>query len=194
MKPTSLLRALLFAVACVAVSRPALARECEGVRLPNQVDVAGAHLALVGMGIREATALNVDVYVAGLYLESPTRNARQIIESQQKKRLVLSFVRDVDASDIAEAMTDGFRANAGGNLAALQARLRQMNGWLPSVTDGQRLVFTYVPGTGLEVQAGGRVKGVIEGEDFARTFFAIWFGPNPPNAGLKRGLLGGECG
>jgi hypothetical protein len=187
-------RGFLIIGLCLAVSRPLFARECEGVRLPNQVDVEGANLSLVGMGIREATALNVDVYVAGLYLESPTRDARQVIESQQKKRLVLSFVRDVDASDIAEAFCDGFRENAGGGLAALQARLRRLNSWLPAVTTGSRLVFTYVPGTGIQVQVGGRVKGVIEGDDFARVFFSIWFGANPPNAGLKRGLLGGECG
>jgi hypothetical protein len=40
----------------------------------------------------------------------------------------------------------------------------------------------------------GRPAGRIEGEDFARTFYAIWLGDHPPNAGLKQGLLGrGGC-
>jgi hypothetical protein len=34
----------------------------------------------------------------------------------------------------------------------------------------------------------------IEGADFARALFLIWLGKHPPNAGLKKGLLGGECG
>lgn len=189
-----MVRAVLVLILCMTVATPALARECEGVRMPNQVDVDGAHLSLVGMGVREATALNVNVYVAGLYLENPTRNASQVINSNQRKRLILSFVRDVDASDIREAMSEGFHNGPGGRAAPLQAGLRQLTGWLPSMTEGGRLVFTYVPGTGLQVQVGNRVKGVIAGEDFARVFFGIWFGANPPNSGLKTGLLGGECG
>jgi hypothetical protein len=40
----------------------------------------------------------------------------------------------------------------------------------------------------------GRNRGTIEGEDFARTFFSIFVGNRPPNAGLRRGLIGGGCG
>jgi len=185
-------RIFLTLVLAVSISRTADARECEGVTLPNQVQVEGTALRLVGLGVREATVLSVNVYVAGLYLEHPTRNAGQVINSAQKKQLILRFVRNVDASDIREAMSDGFENN--GNNAALRPRLNQLNQMLPAMRDGGRLVFTYVPGTGLQVMVGNRVKGTIEGEDFARTFFSIWFGPHPPNSGLKTGLLGGECG
>lgn len=185
--------ALTTALLIVSLASPARARECEGVTLPNQVQVEGTALRMVGMGVREATALSVNVYVAGLYLENPTRNAREVINSAQKKRLVLHFVRDVDASDIREAMSEGFNEN-GGNTPALRQRLAQLVALLPAMREGGRLVFTYIPGTGVQVQVGGSVKGTIAGEDFARVFYAIWFGPNPPNAGLKTGLLGGECG
>jgi len=186
--------AQLFLVLVLSVSlvQTASARECEGVTLPNSVQVEGTALRLVGMGVREATVLNVNVYVAGLYLENPTRNAQQVINSAQKKQLILRFVRDVDASDIREAMSEGFQHN--GNNAGMRPRVNQLNGMLPSMRDGGRLVFTYIPNTGLQVMVGNRVKGTIPGEDFARTFFSIWFGPNPPNSGLKTGLLGGECG
>lgn len=185
--------ALTTALLIVSLASPARARECEGVTLPNQVQVEGTALRMVGMGVREATALSVNVYVAGLYLENPTRNAREVINSAQKKRLVLHFVRDVDASDIREAMSEGFNEN-GGNTPALRQRLAQLVALLPAMREGGRLVFTYIPGTGVQVQVGGSVKGTIAGEDFARVFYSIWFGPNPPNAGLKTGLLGGECG
>lgn len=180
----------LVLVLAVSMTRTADARECEGITLPNSVTVEGTTLRMVGMGVREATALQVNVYVAGLYLENPTRNAQQVIESAQKKRLILHFVRDVDASDIREAFTDGFGRNAG----PMRDRLNQLTRMIPAMREGGRLVFTYVPGTGVQVQVGARVKGTIAGEDFARVFFGIWFGPNPPNSGLKTGLLGGECG
>jgi hypothetical protein len=45
-----------------------------------------------------------------------------------------------------------------------------------------------------QVDVNGAVKGTIKGDDFAKAFFAVWLGPNPPNPGLKTGLLGGACG
>ncbi len=59
---------------------------------------------------------------------------------------------------------------------------------------GQRLRFAYEPGAGIHVAVNGAVKGTIAGDDFARALFSIWLGSRPPNAELKAGLLGGECG
>jgi hypothetical protein len=57
---------------------------------------------------------------------------------------------------------------------------------------GQKMVFTFNPGSGLQVAEGGVVKGTIKGDDFARAFLSIWLG-DPPNTDLKSGLLGGAC-
>jgi hypothetical protein len=59
---------------------------------------------------------------------------------------------------------------------------------------GQRLIFTRVPGAGIEVSVNGAVKGTIAGDDFSRALMAVWLGDSPPNPELKSGLLGGECG
>jgi len=58
---------------------------------------------------------------------------------------------------------------------------------------GQRLTFTHKPGAGIQVNVNGTVKGTIKGDDFARAFLSIWLGANPPNPGIKSGLLGGAC-
>jgi hypothetical protein len=55
---------------------------------------------------------------------------------------------------------------------------------------GHRIGFTYLPGQGVQVRAGGTIKGTIPGDDFARALFEIWLGAHPPNAGLKAGMLG----
>ena len=170
------------------------ARECEGVRMPNAVTVEGTRLVLNGMGVREATVFNVDVYVAGLYLENRNRSAQAILDSTGPRRLVMRFVRDVERDELVDAVNAGFRHAAGSGFGALQGRLRQLGRFIPSVSEGTLLTFTYTPGTGMQVKVGRRVRGVIEGEDFARAFFGIWLGSRPPNAGLKRGLLGGACG
>ncbi len=176
------------------VSHAAWAAKCEGVSYPDKKTVAGQELVLNGLGIREATMLQIDVYVAALYLPQKTRKGPDAIAQQGPKQLELKFVRDVEKKDIADAWTEGFKKNAKGNLAALKGRISKINGWMADMKAGQKLIFSYVPEKGIEVTVNGKVKGAIEGEDFMKVFFAIWLGPNPPNSGLRVGLLGGHCG
>lgn len=174
-----------------AAAGSALAAKKGGVSMPNSVKVGDKSLVLNGLGVREATVFNVDVYVAGLYLEAKTKSAKDIINSGDKaKRLVMKFVRDVDASDMHEAFDDGFKKNAGGKMGALKKRVGKFKKMVPSLKNGNSVTLTYVPGTGTEVRFGKKVKGTIEGEDFAKVLFAIWLGPSPPNSGLKKGMLG----
>ncbi len=189
------LTSVVVAFATFLVAVPASARECEGVEMPGSVRVDGQRLTLNGMGVREATVFNVNVYVAGLYVEGGrSRNASDILDTSKRKRLLLHFVRDVDRDDITEAFENGFRQAAGSSYSSMRASIRRLNGWVTGMSEGQRMMFTYIPGTGLQVVVNGRNKGTIEGDDFARAFFNIWLGSHPPNSGLKSGLLGGSCG
>ena len=61
---------------------------------------------------------------------------------------------------------------------------------MSEMKDGEEMMFTYIPDTGLEVSVRGTYMGTIEGSDFATVFFSIWLGDDPPNGGLRRGLLG----
>ncbi len=181
---------ILLAVVLLAVL-PASAAELAGVKLPDSADVAGKTLVLNGLGLREATFLRVDVYVAGLYLEAKTKDASAIIGSDAPKRLVMHFVRKVGKSDITKAWTEGFEANSPDLYAAVKDRVATMNGWMQDVVAGDEMVFTYVPGEGTTVEVKGKAAGTIPGLDFAQALWSVWMGPKPPNAGLKTGLLGG---
>lgn len=161
-----------------------------GVTMPDQITIAGKQLALNGMGLREATALKIDVYVAGLYVETPSSNPRQILDANETKSIVLTFVRDVDRDDVTKAWSDGFKHNATVARGAIQGSIDQLNGWMPDMKKGQSLRFTYIPGTGTAVDVAGQRKGIIQGEDFARSLFAIWLGNKPPTGALRKGLLG----
>ena len=190
--PKTALRILAAIVALAPASARAAA--CEGVTLSDTVQIDGHPLVLNGMGVREATVFNVNVYVAGLYLEARSTDANAILDAESRKFLTLQFVRNVSRTDIVNTYSESFPRNAGPRMAALQDRFRQFLAMLSDVRSGQAMRYTYVPGNGLQVALDNQIRGTIPGADFARVFFSIWLGPNPPNAGLKSGLLGGRCG
>ena len=177
-------------VLIAAMFAPARAGEKSGVKMPDTMIVAEKRLTLNGMGLREATVFNVNVYVAGLYLETVSSNADAIVRSSQVKVLTLRFVRDVERGDITKAWRDGFKNNATVKLATIQPLIDRLNAWMPDFSDGDILTFSYIPGTGVTVVINGQVKGTINQDDFARSLFSIWLGPKPPTKALRSGLLG----
>jgi len=182
---------LLTMLFAASAATPAYARGCQGVNMPNTIQVDGTQLTLNGMGIREATVLQVNVYVAGLYVETPSRDANAILNSDTKKRIVLHFVHNIDRDQAVEAAREGFRNNAPN---APAAKVNQFVSYLSAMREGQVMQYTYIPGRGTEVVVNGQVKGTIEGADMGRAIFSLYIGRRPPNAGLRTGLLGGRCG
>ena len=161
--------------------------------MPDQQTVDGQPLTLNGLGLREASFLKVDVYVGGLYLEESSSDPKQILASEQIKRIDMQFVyKKVERKKITKAWEDGLKANAGTDFDALHDSLERLNGWMEEMVKGDSMSFTYRPGAGLEVVVKNEVKGVIEDDTFAREFWSIFFGPEPPNEGLKQGMLGLE--
>ncbi len=186
--------ALVIALSALGVlGAPALAAECRAVPFPDRVRAGETDLVLNGLGLRKATFLKVRVYVAGLYLPQKSNDAGQILGADRRWRLVLRFVRDLDASDIREAFEAGFKNAAGDQLAALRQRIAALNGMMVDFKEGQYLAFTSDPAKGVAVDVNGAGGGAIEGADFATALLAIWLGPKPPNQDLKSGLLGGTC-
>jgi hypothetical protein len=189
----SVLLVALMGVVTAFGAGAASAAECNGVSFPDQVLVDGNQLTLNGLGLRLATMLKVKVYVAALYVASPSNDAKAILDPATRKQLVLHFVRNVDAGDLKEAWEEGFESNAKKQLPALQERIDRLKSWMADMKTGQRLTFTSKPGAGTEVDVNGKVEGRLEGDDFSNAFLSIWLGEHPPNPGLKAGLLGGSC-
>jgi Chalcone isomerase-like len=163
---------------------------CRDISFPRHLQEGGSDLTLNGLGVRKATFLRVNVYVAALYLAQPARDAKTIIESDEPQQLILQFVRNVGVDDLRKAFVEGFERTPS---AALKERVTRLNGWMSDMKSGQRLVFVRVPHSGVTVTVNGVKKGLIEGDDFARALISIWMGAAPPNPELKSGLLGGEC-
>ena len=161
-----------------------------GITMPDTTQVGDKQLVLNGLGLREATAFKVDVYVAGLYLETRSSDPSKILASNETKRIVMTFKRGVDRKDIVKAWNEGFHNNSPAVVPKIQSDIEKLNGWMPKFRKGDTLTLTYVPGAGVNVHVNGTHKGLIQGEDFARALFAIWLGPKPPSGALKTGMLG----
>lgn len=167
---------------------PALASAStrEGVSMKDAVTVGGKKLVLNGLGVRQATVFNVNVYVAGLYLPAKTKDAGEVTKDTPKQ-IALHFLRDVDVDDLTDAFEEGFEKNGGG---ALKAKVKALNALMSDMKEGERMSLTYVPGKGTTASVKGKTKGTIEGADFARVLFTIFVGPKAPNRLLREGMLG----
>jgi hypothetical protein len=160
-----------------------------GVTMPLQVQVDGQELVLNGVAVRKKFIVNV--YVAGLYLPSKQSSAEQILAADEPRRLVMQFVHDVDKEKLCNAWEEALENNTPEALPELKAQFQTFCGFMDDVKNGERFVFTYLPGKGTVVEVRGNDKGTIEGKAFADALFKSWIGPRPgPGAGFKRALLG----
>jgi hypothetical protein len=159
-----------------------------GVTLPDTVQAGGKTLVLNGMGIR--TKYMVKVYVAGLYLEQKSSDASAIIKSDAPRQIVMKFLHGASKSQMTDAFNDGFSDNAPEAVKTMKPQIEQLLAGLDAVKSGDEMVFAYVPGTGSSLTINGQKKVTIADPAFAPALFSVWLGPKPPNADLKKGMLG----
>jgi len=188
-KPVSAIArvAALLALGIALGRTPAAAMSLRGVTFPDTATVGGAAVQLNGMGVRVAYVF-VKIYVAGLYLTTPTHDAKAAISTDEPKRMLLQFLREISHTEMVSAMKDGFAVTA---TAALQPQVDQFSAtFTEPLKEGTQVQLDYVPGQGTSVTIAGKAKGTIAGADFMRALWAIWLGDKPVDGGLKDGLLG----
>ncbi len=186
-------RSLAFVAAfalVLAFAAPAPAAEVAGVKVPDTVTVDGKTLKLNGAGVRKKAIFKV--YVAELYVETPSKDAAALISSTQIKSMRLHLTRDLKGSQVSNALIEGFERNSKAALPQLKARLDQLAKLIPDMKEGEEIAFTWIPDKGTEVAVRGTNAGTIEGRDFADALFAVWLGPDPVQADLKQALMGGS--
>src|SRR5690242_13186935 len=96
---------LLGLALAIASTRPApvAAMSLKGVTFPDTATVGSAAVKLNGMGVRVAYVF-VKVYVAGLYLATPTHDAKAAVSTDEPKRMLLQFLREVSHTEMVSAM------------------------------------------------------------------------------------------
>jgi len=167
------------------------AKTLKGVTFEDSVSINGTQTALNGMAVR--TKFIFKVYVAGLYVQQKDSNPNNILKKDEIRRGVMHFLRDVEKGKISEAWQDALKANTPNYSPELKKQFDTLCSWMEDIKDGERIVMTYIPGTGTSIETRGKQKGILPGKEFADALFSCWIGPKPgPGEGFKKGLLGLE--
>ncbi|MBU0515916.1 MAG: chalcone isomerase family protein [Proteobacteria bacterium] len=157
---------------------------------PDKIRVAGKKLTLAGAGERKRFFNTV--YVAGLYLERPTKNDHKAVASEQVKQIRIR-AKNLTRRKLIDALNRGLHNNnTAATLKAVGPRIEKFIRLLKTTKPkpGDRLVLTYVPKKGTAVTFRAKKLGLIKGRDFMRALFAVWLGENPASASLKHKMLG----
>jgi len=184
LKITPLLLSLMLLVPMVS-SAASLA----GVNLEDKVSVNGQNLVLNGLGLRKK--FFIKVYVGGLYLTAKSSNPATILATDAPRRMVMSFLYSVSKDQMCEAWEEGLEANTPHASAEVKNAFKTLCSWMEPIPKGNRLVLTYVPGSGTTVEVNGKLKGTLPGKATADAIVSTWIGPKPAMGDdFKNAVLG----
>lgn len=182
-------RIVALAAMLTLLSVGAAAAAFEGVSLPDTATFGGTQLRLNGIGLRTYSWLRIRIYVAGLYLERPSRDAEAILRSPEKKLLVVRFIHDVDAEDARKAWREGFQDNCLPPCHLAPADIARFLAAVPDMRSGDRSTLAFTAAS-VSITLNGQTLGTISDPMFAHAVLATFLGPHPPTPQLKRELLG----
>ncbi|HYV40641.1 MAG TPA: chalcone isomerase family protein [Thermoanaerobaculia bacterium] len=70
------------------------------------------------------------------------------------------------ASQVTEAIEEGFEKNSKAQMGTLKDRLKKFSGMFADVVEGDQILMTYVPGKGTSVSVKRAEKGTVERSDW----------------------------
>ncbi|MFM8364699.1 MAG: chalcone isomerase family protein [Verrucomicrobiota bacterium] len=178
-------------VAAMLVMPFAGAVEIQGVKVPPSVEVNGQSLPLNGAGLRTFSLLMIPIkiYVAAFYAPGPLKSEAAVLASPGPLEFTFTFLRAVDASDVAKAWSSQFAASASYTYPGYEKDRDAFVGMFGALQQGGVQMVRFV-GTDTQIFDQGSQKGTIAGRDFQKAFLSMWFGSNPVSADLKSALLG----
>lgn len=159
------------------------------VTFPGEKVVEGKALKLNGVALK--TKFFIKVFAGGFYLENPTKDAAEAIESEQVKQFHLHYLT---SKATAKKLQEGFieaivEANPPDLVEKYRKEIDLYASWLDQdMAPGATSVTTYVPGKGLTLVFKGQEKGTIADKTFAQMYFRYNLGENADDA-MREGYL-----
>ena len=158
---------------------------------PATKQIDGKTLVLNGFGRRTWSFLNIHIYLAGLYVEHPTRDPEAIIHSPETKILTFRFEHDVTADKARDAWRKGLENNCIAPCLLDPADVEQFLARVPAMREGDSFELRFAGHTA-EISANGQPLGHVDRAPLADAMLAAFLGPKPGSATLKQALLEGH--
>ena len=165
--------------------------EMLGVKFATEKTIEGKTLKLNGVSYLKKLGF-VKVYAVGLYLENPTKDPKEVIESEQVKYMLTHYLT---SKATAKKISEGFielmeEGNPKDLVDANRADIDKYASWLDAdMKPGLTSESVYVPGKGITLTYQGQVKGTIPGNTFAQMYYRYNVGEKA-NKKIREGLLG----
>lgn len=185
------LPAVLAIFLCAGAVSAAGDMEILGVNFPAEKVVAGKTLKLNGVAYRKALGF-IKVYAVGLYLEHPTKEPGEVINSEQIKQLYFHYLTSkATARKLQEGYLDLMqKCNAPDLYERNKKDVERYAAWLDKdMQPGLTSISTYVPGKGLTLEYQGEERGTIANPEFIKMYYTYNFGEKA-TAKIRDGLLG----
>ncbi len=193
MKRIAIAMITVFFLAILATPLFSGEKELFGVKFPGEKRIGGKILTLNGIACRKAFGI-IKVYVAGLYLEKPTTDPEEVVESEQVKYLETRYLtKKATAKKLREGFVDLMeKCNSPEMVKDHRAEIDLYASWLDKdMAPGLTSSSLYIPGKGITLTYQGIKKGTIRGGEFARMYYNYNVGEKA-NKKIKKGLLGIE--
>jgi len=177
-------------IGLILVPALALGVTVEGNNYPATATVEGKAVKLIGAGLREKWW--VDVYTMGAYTESGSCKPADIVDKDEVKYLRLDMKRDVSAEKMSSTIGESFADHMPkGATARLKQQRHEFESYFKSeCTEGTKLEFIYLPGTGTILKQNGKRMGPpLEGVEFHKVLWDIYFGKDTCCDDLKEQIL-----
>ncbi len=182
-------------IALCAATGVGAAQDINGVKVEDNITVAGTKLQLNGAGIRYKAIFKV--YVGELHTTQKVTSLEELVAAPGPKRLSMTFLREIEAGPFGKLLTRGVEDNVPKNeMSKLVPGLIRMGDIFTvnkALMPGDVIHLDWIPGTGMVVTAKGKVQGEpFKEPEFFKAIMSIWFGPSPADFKLKEAMLGGK--
>jgi hypothetical protein len=179
------------------VSKAASAAELNDVKLPDEFTVDGTKLSVNCLGMRkvEKFGFPIKVYVGGLYLEHKSSDSDAIIGNDEKKIMIMHFVRSLDRDQLVEAFQSGLENGCVVACDKHSAQWALLSSHIVSVRADNEIKFTfYKDKIDYEVNGPNAQKVTIAGSPDAaalsKNLLSMFINKKkPPTEEFRKGVL-----
>ncbi|HSP11504.1 MAG TPA: chalcone isomerase family protein [Salegentibacter sp.] len=183
-------RIIFVIIAVFSISLSQGQTEIGGATLPNTLEYGSEEMNLNGAGVREKFWM--DMYAGGLYLQSKSSNASEIMSADKPMAIRLHIVSKMITSErMIDAVNEGFENATKGNTAPISSEIAKFKSFFDEQINKEDIFdIVYLPDNGVTVYRNGEESGNIKGLEFKGALFGIWLSDNPADEDLKKGMLG----